>query len=330
MVRPPTLVISKVAGLREAFAQRGLTGSWLEWTTAPSAADLAKCEVLVGEPAVIAPMLEGCSSLRWVQSTFAGCNQLLDQPRRDFVTTRLAGSFGPDMAEYTMLHILAQERRYTYQLELQRQKQWLAARGEEGTQGGAAYRRLGSLTLGVLGLGDIGSRIAASAHHGFGMRVVGWRRDGAPRASDTAAGVSQVYGGTSTLSEFLAQADYYVSVMPSTPATRGLLDGDALAPCAARKPALINVGRGDLLTEATILTALERGWLSHFVGDVFAPEPLPTTSALWAHEHVTVTPHNSAVTQPSDVVDAFATNLERYEAGGVEALTHVFDWEAGY
>ena len=217
--------------------------------------------------------MDRCTSLRWVQSTFAGCNPLLDQARRDFTVTRLAGPFGPDMSEYTLLHILAHERRYDEQRAQQQQRNWVAARGENGQmQGGGAYRRLSSLTLGVLGLGDIGTAIAASASRGLRMRVVGWRRDARPRDSDTEAGVVRVYGGSEGLSEFLSSCDYLVSVLPSTPQTRGLLDGDALAPCAARAPTLINVGRGDLLSEDTIVEALERGWLSHFVGDVFAPE----------------------------------------------------------
>ena len=121
-----------------------------------------------------------------------------------------------------------------------------------------------------------------------------------------------------------------VSELASTPATRGLLDGEVLAACAPKKATLLNVGRGDLLSEATILRALEQGWLRHSVGDVFVPEPLPPTSALWAHPHVTVTAHVSAVTQPSDVVDVLTDNLARYEEGGAEALRFVFDWESGY
>ena len=301
MVRPATCVVSRISGLREAFAARSLAeGPWIQWfsdTTAPEAiAAMAECEVLVGEPAACAPLVAQCPKLRWLQSTFAGCNQMLDQPRRDFVTTRLTGCFGPDMAEYAMLHILAQERRFNFQRDMQLKRTWVAVRSESGEmQGGAAYRRLSTLTLGILGLGEIGSTIAARATHGLGMRVVGWRRDGAPRASDAAAGVTEVYGGTERLAEFLAQADYYVAVLPSTPQTRGLLDGDALAPCAPRRPTLINCGRGDLLSEASIVSALERGFLSHYVGDVYAPEPLSADSPLWEHPHVTVTPHNSAV-----------------------------------
>ena len=54
------------------------------------------------------------------------------------------------------------------------------------------------------------------------------------------------------LPRFLGRCDYLVSVLPSTPGTRGLLDGDVLAACAPRRPALINVGRGDLVSEVRV------------------------------------------------------------------------------
>ena len=73
-------------------------------------AALAEADVLVGEPSILSPLVKQCPKLVWMQSTFAGCNQLLQQPRRDFVATRLAGFFGPDMAEYTALHVLTRER----------------------------------------------------------------------------------------------------------------------------------------------------------------------------------------------------------------------------
>ena len=91
---------------------------------------------------------------------------------------------------------------------------------------------------------------------------------------------------------------------------------------------LINVGRGDLLSERTVLHALDRGWLRHFVGDVFVPEPLQPDSALWRHSRVTVTPHAAALTTADDVAAAFAENLARYERG--ERLRHVFDFERSY
>ena len=84
------------------------------------------------------------------------------------------------------------------------------------------------------------------------------------------------------------------------------------------------------MSEGTILDALDRGWIQHYVGDVFVPEPLPATSKLWSHPQVTITPHVAAVTQPSDVVDVFAQNLARYEEGGAGSVEHVFDWTLGY
>ena len=160
------------------------------------------------------------------------------------------------------------------------------------------------------------------------MRVVGCRRDAARRPSDEACGAQRVYS-LAELPDFLAACDHVVSVLPSTPATAGLLDGDVLSACA-RRPVLINVGRGDLLREETVLRALEEGWLSRFVGDVYAPEPLRVGSPLWAHPRVTVTPHNAAVTKAGDVAAAFEENLRRFREGGAGALRHVFDWEAGY
>ena len=55
--------------------------------------------------------------------------------------------------------------------------------------------------------------------------------------------------------------------------------GGVLAACAARRPALINVGRGDLVSADAAIAALDQGWLSHLVADVFVPEPLPRTQA---------------------------------------------------
>jgi len=337
MRRPVVCVVSRIAGLQESFVAPAFSSVSIDWHTGsldtPEALTaLSRCEVLVGEPAVCGPVVDQCPNLKWLQSTFAGCNQLLtDSTRRDYTATRLAGCFGPDMAEYCMLHILAQERHFCALRDLQQRSLWEGARSTTGPglSSTSTYRRLPTLTLGVLGLGDIGSEISRMAAIGHRMRVVGCRRDASPRASDAASGVAHVYP-LEELTAFLSQCDYLVSVLPSTPNSRGLLGGDTLSACAQRRPVLINVGRGDLLSEASILAALENGWLRHYVGDVFEIEPLPSTSALWSHPDVTVTPHNSAVTSANDVVEAFADNLQRYTEGGVGALCHTFDWETGY
>lgn len=329
MLKPRSIVVaSRIAGLREAFVSRGLDVASMRWLE-PGAnleTELADAEIIVGEPAAIGPIVDTrAPRLRWFQSTWAGCNQLLAASRRDYVATRLAGTFGPDMAEYAAMHVLTLERKFVEERASQQRREWRATSGPDA---GAptAYRRLPSLTLGVLGLGDIGACVARTFASGFGMRVVGCRQRPELGAD---AGIAQVYG-LDRLADFLAECDYVVSVLPSTPQTRGLLDGDALGACAARGATLINVGRGDLLTEKSICGALERGWLRHYVGDVFATEPLPPASALWGHPKVSVSPHVAAVSFPDDVAAAFQENLRRLEEGGLAQLRHVFDWGRGY
>lgn len=90
----------------------------------------------------------------------------------------------------------------------------------------------------------------------------------------------------------------------------------------------MNVGRGDIVDEDALLHALDRGWLSHAVLDVFPVEPLPVESLLWTHPLVTITPHVAAMTFPDDVVDAFSDNLDRHLAG--QPLRYQLDWEQGY
>ena len=103
MLRVPTVCcVSRIAGLREAIVaspSSALAKLSIDWLTDPSdlhteeaSAVLSRCEVLLGEPAVCGPLVDRCTNLVWLQSTFAGCNQLLTaSSRRDYTATRLAG-----------------------------------------------------------------------------------------------------------------------------------------------------------------------------------------------------------------------------------------------
>lgn len=85
----------------------------------------------------------------------------------------------------------------------------------------------------------------------------------------------------------LSSVDYIVNVLPHTSETAGMLSGDVLKICAEKRPVFINVGRGSIIDEASLLQALEKGWISAAILDVFPVEPLPTSSALWDHPKVT-------------------------------------------
>jgi len=154
-----------------------------------------------------------------------------------------------------------------------------------------------------------------------GMQTTGWKRDGAP-----VVGCDTVH---TTMDAVLAESDYVVSVLPSTAETRGLLGGEALAACSRERGAvLINVGRGDLLSEADLLHALDQGWIRQAILDVTPVEPLPGESELWSHPQVRITPHVSGLSFPEEVAGLFAENLALFLRG--ETMRYEIDWGRKY
>ncbi|CAI5711409.1 unnamed protein product [Hyaloperonospora brassicae] len=126
-----------------------------------------------------------------------------------------------------------------------------------------------SKRLGVTQIGqEIGRTFKASE-----FRVVGFKRR--IRNGDKKMLGSSVDTVTTDLSEVLKQSDYVVNALPSTNATRYLLTEQVLAVCHKKKPVFVNVGRGDVISENTILAALAKGLFSKAVLDVLEKEPLP-------------------------------------------------------
>lgn len=290
---------------------------------------LAAAEILITEPAVLASILKNVPNafpnLRWCQSTYAGVDPMFPltiQP--PWTLTRFAGKFGPPMAEWCLARIISHERSFAASSEDQRQHAWAGSRTLVTN-----YRYLSDLTLTVLGGdGDIGWHIARAARL-LGMHVVGYVR------SHQCKGPSRenvLDKRTTNLNEALQLADYIVGVLPSTPTTKGLLNGDALHVCAVEYggmcPVLINVGRGDLIDEPSLLRALDQGYIAGAILDVLPEEPLPSTSLLWDRKDVVVSPHVSAMTRGSDVPQVFLENYDLFSKG--KPLKHVVDWEKGY
>ena len=132
------------------------------------------------------------------------------------------------MAEYCVMHILALERKLAENAQKQQRKEW----GTRGAVAQASYRTLNNLTLGILGIGDIGKEVARVAKEGFNMRVMGCRKSSGAMASAVPC-VDEMHT-LDDLSTFLAKCDYVVSLLPSTQETRGLL---------GRVPQLALIGR---------------------------------------------------------------------------------------
>jgi phosphoglycerate dehydrogenase-like enzyme len=248
--------------------------------------------------------------VRWVQSTWAGVKPLLELPRRDYLLTGVKDVFGPQMAEYVFGHLLAREIRLAERRERQRRREWWQA--ESGTLEGKR--------MGIMGTGSIGRHIARAAA-AFDLRVCGYSRSGRP-----APGFAQVYPA-GQLTDFLAQLDYLVCVLPDTPDTQDLLD-DAAFRTIGPGCVLINIGRGSLIDERALLAALDRGDLAAAVLDVFEEEPLPAASPLWNAPRVTVTAHVSGISRPVQIARLFEANYTRWAAG--ETPHFVVDFEQGY
>lgn len=184
--------------------------------------------------------------------------------------------------------------------------QWGARWPEREELMAAPLGTLDGRTLGLLGLGQIGSAVARLGL-AFGMNVVATRGSAAPSPVE---GVTLV-----DLKTLAGCSDHLVLVAPITSATRGIIGADFLA--AMKKDAhLVNVARGPLIDEAALKAALdgERVWASL---DVVDPEPLPAGHWLLSHPRARVTPHISWSSPDTTrrIVERLVGNLQRLAAG---------------
>ena len=172
----------------------------------------------------------------------------------------------------------------------------------------------------IFGLGALGQAVAQSLL-GLGFMVSGWSRS--PKSVE---GVACLHG-TEGFTRALERAEIAVTLLPDTPATTNIFDAEALA----RMPSgavIINPGRGPLIDDDALVSALDSGQIAHATLDVFRIEPLPADHPFWQHPNVTVTPHIAADTRPGTAAQVVAENIRRGEAG--EAFLHLVDRQLGY
>jgi len=214
------------------------------------------------------------------------------------------------MVEYVTMAVLALHRDLLHFIAQQREQTWREIRITQ-----AAKRRVGVMGLGLLGQAVL-ERLKL-----FGFPLAGWNRS--PR---TIQDVS-CYAGGQALSDFLAQADILVCLLPLTSETRGILN-TRLFEALPRGAQLVNVGRGGHLVEADLIEALERGLLSAAVLDVAEHEPLPAGHPFWSHPRILLTPHIASMTTPEAAVEFVLETIGRHRRG--ETLPGLVDRERGY
>ena len=291
--------------------------------------DLDDVEVLLRGPLptnVFDRILWRAPRLMWVHSATAGVERVLTPAalERGLAITNARGVFSDPIAEYVLMMILAVSRRLPLLLELQRERTWQPLEGRE----------MADVTVGVVGLGSIGRRVAELALT-MGSRVIAIRRhvdggggrSGAEDTDELTALMEML--PPEGLPELMAQSDFIVLALPLTPETTDLFNTEMLTHA---KPGawLMNVARGALVDERALIRAVRDGRLGGAVLDAFREEPLPADSELYSTPNVIVTPHTSwssgRVLDRS--IELFCENLERFRRG--EPLANLVDPTAGY
>ena len=164
------------------------------------------------------------------------------------------------------------------------------------------YLRKSDVSIGILGLGVLGSATAMSLSK-QGFKVQGWSQ-----SQKIIEGVS-CYDGTA-LDVFLSQSDILVNLLPLTPQTRGILNANLFSKLP-KGSFLIQVARGPHLEEKDLLEALDQGQISGAALDVFSQEPLDKNHPFWTHKKVLITPHCASISAHSSVAPQIIDNYKR-------------------
>ncbi len=304
-----------------------LTPQWLDRIAAETGANLmvsrSKDEAAemissahVGLGFVPPALLRDASSMKWLQTAYAGVEGVLGVPwgNPEMILTNGSGIFGPNIAEQIIGMMISFTRGLHKARDAQKQRQW---------KWPYSFGELYGSRVGLLGYGDIG-RETAKRLKVFGCQLTAIRRS----PSEADEWVDAVYPWTE-LENVLPQLDFLVCSLPHTEATAGMLPLRRLQ-MLPKHAVVVNVGRGSLMPEPDLVEALETGCIAGAALDVTAVEPLPTESRLWELDNVVLTPHNSGQT-PYHVergLQIFFDNWQRFREG--KALKNLVTPDLGY
>jgi phosphoglycerate dehydrogenase-like enzyme len=284
---------------------RGLEESDAAYTWILNAEELARAE-----------------KLRWVHTSAVAVETLCLRElfARGIAVSNTRGVQAIPIAEHVMAVLLALSKQLPFVLDNQQRTRW----AQNDFVGDRLPRLLNGRTLGLVGVGTIGSEIAKRAE-AFGMRVIAIRKR---PAYGVIGHVERVYG-VADLSDFLGQCHAVVIAAPLTPETLGLMGAAQFAELP-KGAVVINVGRAKIIETEALIAALKSGHLGGAALDVFPQEPLPADHALWTTPNLILTPHTSGFRQGhwDEVVELYGDNIERWLKG--EPLKYRVEPELGY
>lgn len=268
------------------------------------------------------PLLAAASRLRWVQSPTASLEHYMFPALAEHpcVLTNMRGLFSDVIAEHVFGYMIMLARNLHIYVLQQAERRWESVGGESVRSGfvqgpavvssiDRAHRHLTGSTIGIVGLGGIGSEIASRAR-AFQMQVL---------AVDP---LNPDAWPLERLPELLAQSDWVVIAAPHTPQTEKLFRADLIR---QMKPSayLVNIGRGAIVDLADLVACLQQGAIAGAALDVYETEPLPADHPLWGMPNVILTPHIAGVSTliPERHLEVLLDNVRRFVSG--QALRNV-------
>jgi phosphoglycerate dehydrogenase-like enzyme len=272
------------------------------------------CEAFVG---YITPgLLAAATRLRWIQAPLAGLENymfpaLIDS---DVVLSNMRGIYSDVIADHVLGVILGLAHGFHHYARSQAAGIWDKTERD--------FVHLAGQTLGILGLGGIGSEVARRGAV-LGMRVIAVDLQRTDRPSE----VAELWG-LEHFEDLLAESDFLVISAPLTPSSDHLFDASAFK-LMKSTAYLINIGRGKIVSLAALVDALQEGRIAGAGLDVFEVEPLPADSPLWAMPNVIITPHVAARSPQIEGrrLAVLTDNVRRFVAGDpVRNLVNKREW----
>jgi phosphoglycerate dehydrogenase-like enzyme len=261
--------------------------------------------------------LQAARQLRWIQYTGAGVEnilypELVDSP---IVLTNMQRIYSPTISEMAIGLLLTLTQKLNHYALQTREHVWKSLDGLTEVSG---------LTMGIVGLGGIGTDTAYRAHYGFNMRILAVD----PKPLPKPAFVAELHS-LEWLPKMVPQVDVLLSAAPRTPRSEGMFNETIFR---AMKPTayFINVSRGTLVDTPALIRALQEGWIAGAGLDVAYQEPLPPDDPLWTARNLIITSHSSALSEDSmqRKYDLFCENVRRYMSG--LPLLNVVEKKRGY
>ena len=197
---------------------------------------------------------------------------------------RIPGGNAQSVAEYCVMAMMVLARNFPEIHTSIRTIPW-----DETRKLGAKAHEIAGMTLGIVGVGEIGKRLAKICRQGFGMRVLGSQRRMDQIGPDAEP---------ASLDEILESADFIVLTCPLTPQTHHLVNAERFAKMKS-SAWLINVGRGAVIDETALIEALQKKTIAGAMLDVYEHYRLESGHPLLQLDNAVLTPHLAGMTQES-------------------------------